>query len=75
MEDYLDAVSRNEAEHLNYLRHFYLGTETNEKTAKALESTALAKQETGLKPLLESKVLEIDPRSAMSILFGNAVLR
>ncbi len=44
MEDYLDAISRNEHGFIEYLKNFYFAPEK------------------GLKPLLESKVKEIDPR-------------
>ncbi|GIW99384.1 MAG: DNA topoisomerase 1 [Pirellulaceae bacterium] len=52
MEDYLDAISRAEKEHLEYLRDFYFG------------------EGKGLKPLLESKTQEIDPRETCRILVG-----
>jgi DNA topoisomerase-1 len=45
MEDLLDAISRQEAEYVGYLRSFYFG---NGKP--------------GLKPQLEAKLKEIDPR-------------
>lgn len=44
MEDYLDAISRNEHGFIEYLKNFYFAPEK------------------GLKPLLETKVKEIDPR-------------
>ncbi len=44
MEDYLDAISRNEHGFIEYLKDFYFAPQK------------------GLKPLLESKVKEIDPR-------------
>lgn len=46
MEEYLDEISRDEKGHLEYLRRFYFG-----------EGGGV-----GLKPLLESKRNEIDPR-------------
>ncbi|RMF38689.1 MAG: type I DNA topoisomerase [Planctomycetota bacterium] len=52
MEDYLDAISRAEKGHLEYLRDFYFG------------------EGKGLKPLLESKAQEIDPRETCSIWIG-----
>lgn len=55
MEDYLDTISRNEAGHVHYLRDFYLGHDH---------------QGLGLKPLIESKVQEIDPRSACQYSLG-----
>jgi DNA topoisomerase-1 len=58
MEDYLDQISRNERENLSYLQEFYFGDDVNEADA--------APGGIGLKPLLEQKVAEIDPRSACS---------
>ena len=58
MEDYLDQISRNERENLSYLQEFYFGDDVNEAEA--------APGGIGLKPLLEQKVAEIDPRSACS---------
>ncbi len=52
MEDYLDAISRNEREHSEYLQEFYYGDNS------------------GLKPLLDSKVQEIDPRETSRFLLG-----
>ncbi len=52
MEDYLDAISRNERGFLEYLQGFYFGDQT------------------GLKPLLESKVQEIDPRQTSRFSLG-----
>jgi DNA topoisomerase-1 len=48
MEDLLDAISRREFEHVEYLQNFYFGKKNNSHP--------------GLKPQLESKVQEIDPR-------------
>jgi DNA topoisomerase-1 len=59
MEDYLDAISRNEAEHLTYLREFYFGDDPN-TSVKGI----------GLKPRLESKVQEIDPREMSKFSLG-----
>ncbi len=59
MEDYLDSISRNEAEHLTYLREFYFG-----------DDTATDFQGVGLKPRLESKVQEIDPRETAKFTLG-----
>ncbi len=56
MEDYLDAISRGEAEHVEYLRAFYFGDEK-----------ARIK---GLKQLIESKLDEIDVREVNRILIG-----
>ncbi|AMV32391.1 DNA topoisomerase 1 [Pirellula sp. SH-Sr6A] len=58
MEDYLDQISRNERENLAYLQEFYFGSD------QVLEK--LAPGGIGLKPLLEQKVAEIDPRTACS---------
>ncbi|MGN6546922.1 MAG: type I DNA topoisomerase, partial [Aureliella sp.] len=52
MEDYLDAISRNERGFVDYLRDFYFGSGN------------------GLKPLLESKVQEIDPREMSRFSLG-----
>ncbi len=59
MEDYLDSISRNEAEHLTYLREFYFGDDANTEFRGV-----------GLKPRLESKVQEIDPRETAKFLLG-----
>lgn len=52
MEDYLDAISRNERGFSEYLQEFYFG------------------HGTGLKPMLESKIQEIDPRQTSRFLLG-----
>ncbi|QDV62976.1 type I DNA topoisomerase [Crateriforma conspicua] len=62
MEDYLDSISRNEAEALEYLKKFYFG---DESVAEGGESKSI-----GLKPRLESKVEEIDPRVTAKFLLG-----
>ena len=54
MEDYLDAISRNERGFSEYLQEFYFGPNK------------------GLKPLLESKIQEIDPRQTSRFLLGKA---
>ncbi|EMI21512.1 DNA topoisomerase I [Rhodopirellula maiorica SM1] len=54
MEDFLDTISRKEAERLEYLRSFYFGDTENPATADH--------QAIGLKKRLEEKVEEIDPR-------------
>ncbi|MFN0059006.1 MAG: type I DNA topoisomerase [Planctomycetota bacterium] len=57
MEDRLDAISRGELERIPYLREFYFGN---------------GKQGTGgLKPLLEKKTKDIDPRQVCSIPIGD----
>ncbi|HZL86964.1 MAG TPA: type I DNA topoisomerase [Pirellulaceae bacterium] len=53
MEDLLDAISRREAEYLDYLRDFYFGDGKE-----------------GLKPQLESKIQEIDPREMSRFSLG-----
>lgn len=58
MEDYLDQISRNEKENLTYLQEFYFGDDVNEQQA--------APAGIGLKPLIEQKAAEIDPRNACS---------
>ena len=59
MEDYLDEISRNERENLKYLRGFYHGGPDADNDLPS-----------GLKPLLESKVGEIDAREACSYPIG-----
>jgi DNA topoisomerase-1 len=58
MEDYLDQISRNERVNLDYLQEFYFG--------EAAKDSSAAPGGIGLKPLLEQKVAEIDPRIACS---------
>jgi DNA topoisomerase-1 len=58
MEDYLDQISRNERENLEYLQEFYFG---DDGVAEKVAPGGI-----GLKPLLELKVAEIDPRTACS---------
>ena len=66
MEDYLDQISRNERGNLAYLQEFYFGIDGIEES--------LAPGGVGLKPLLEQKVAEIDPRTACSYpLSGNPI--
>jgi DNA topoisomerase I len=59
MEDHLDEISRNERENLRYLRGFYHGGKDADDDLPS-----------GLKPLLESKIDEIDPRVACSYPLG-----
>jgi DNA topoisomerase-1 len=74
MEDYLDAISRKEAEHVKYLHDFYLGDVAPtgipipERTTAALRGKPTAS--VGLKPLLEVKTQQIDPRSACQYSLG-----
>ncbi|MDX1926657.1 MAG: type I DNA topoisomerase [Pirellulaceae bacterium] len=58
MEDFLDQISRNEQDFKEYLHEFYYGDE------KLQKDEALPGKRMGLKPLLEAKVAEIDPRLA-----------
>lgn len=55
MEDFLDAISRHEAERLKYLDAFYFGGNESE---------------IGLKPRLAAKVDEIDPRETAMFSMG-----
>lgn len=52
MEDFLDSISRREEEALEYLQRFYFGETENENGDGPI----------ALKPTLEAKVAEIDPR-------------
>ncbi len=54
MEDYLDEISRNEKGFLDYLQRFYFGGQDG----------------LGLKPLLEAKIQEIDPRTTSRFSLG-----
>jgi len=54
MEEYLDEISRNEKDYLDYLRKFYFGNGGG----------------LGLKPLLASKLDEIDPRNTSRYSLG-----
>lgn len=54
MEDYLDSISRGEAEYLDYLREFYFGH----------------KKEPGLKKSVESNLKQIDARRVSSFEIG-----
>ncbi len=60
MEDHLDEISREERENLTYLQEFYFGNVTDSNGVSG----------PGLKPLLESKIAEIDPRAACSYALG-----
>lgn len=57
MEDFLDSISRQEQQALEYLRGFYFG---EVQTGQAI----------GLKPTLEAKVSEIDPRISARFVIG-----
>jgi len=52
MEDFLDAISRREAEQVTYLQHFYFGEDANGDASANL----------GLKDQLSVKERELDPR-------------
>jgi DNA topoisomerase-1 len=58
MEDLLDAISRKEAEHHEYLRRFYFGDASDDT------------HNVGLKPRLDEKIDEIDPRTTARFLLG-----
>ncbi|TWU35863.1 type I DNA topoisomerase [Novipirellula artificiosorum] len=60
MEDFLDTISRKEAERLEYLKRFYFGDDGAEANGEAI----------GLKPRLENKVEEIDPRTTAKFTLG-----
>jgi DNA topoisomerase-1 len=57
MEDLLDAISREEAEHVSYLRSFYYGN-----------------GHPGLKPQLDEKIKDIDPRDISRFPIGQPEL-
>jgi DNA topoisomerase I len=56
MEDLLDAISRGEFGHVEYLRDFYFGKENSSHV--------------GLKPQLDSKIQQIDPRDMSRFSLG-----
>ncbi len=65
MEDYLDQISRNEQGFKEYLHEFYYGD------ANLANDEGLPGKRIGLKPLLEAKVTEIDPRLAGRFSLGS----
>ena len=67
MEDFLDSISRNEGGSEDYLRRFYFGDD-----GPAAESTKKLKvnHNVALKPRLEKKLEEIDPRVTARFLIG-----
>ncbi|MEO1616631.1 MAG: type I DNA topoisomerase [Planctomycetota bacterium] len=69
MEDFLDAISRDEGGSEEYLRRFYFGAGENEA---APESSREQKVDhtVALKPKLEKKLEEIDPRKTAMFLIG-----
>lgn len=64
MEDFLDSISRNEGGAEEYLRRFYFGD------SEASSATAKADHNVALKPRLEKKLEEIDPRVTARFLIG-----
>jgi DNA topoisomerase-1 len=62
MEDFLDSISRNEGGAEQYLRRFYFGDEQ--------ASDASTDHNVALKPRLEKKLEEIDPRVTARFLIG-----
>ncbi|TWU02414.1 type I DNA topoisomerase [Stieleria varia] len=58
MEDFLDSISRDETGFLEYLKRFYFGDDSD------------AKNNIGLKPRLEKKLDEIDPRVTAKFSLG-----
>ena len=60
MEDYLDSISRREAGSVDYLHRFYFGDGDGAAGPAGI----------GLKPRLESKVEEIDPRKTAKFSLG-----
>ena len=58
MEDFLDAISRQEAGHEEYLKRFYFGDQSDDK------------HNFGLKPRLDEKIDEIDPRTTARFSLG-----
>ena len=68
MEDDLDEISREERENLAYLQEFYFGDPN--ASEKSENGDASLTKSYGLKPLLESKIAEIDPRAACSYTIG-----
>jgi len=63
MEDLLDAISRGEFEHVDYLRDFYFGKD-------ALDGNG-DNSHPGLKPQLDSKIQQIDPRDLSRFSLGS----
>ena len=60
MEDFLDAISRDEAGRDEYLKKFYFGDDSDDK------------HNVGLKPRLDEKIDEIDPQDNGAVLAGHA---
>lgn len=66
MEDQLDAISRGELMHVDYLKHFYFGDGNN--------GSPQSDAHPGLKQLLENKVDSIDARDVSRIELGQVSL-
>jgi DNA topoisomerase-1 len=66
MEDFLDSISRNEGGAEEYLRRFYFGDEQEQAEAVKIASD----HNVALKPRLEKKLEEIDPRKTARFLIG-----
>lgn len=64
MEDFLDTISREEAEALQYLKGFYFGDD------ESIAQPEGHKAAIGLKKRLESKIEEIDPRVTAKFSLG-----
>ncbi|QDV46571.1 DNA topoisomerase 1 [Stieleria neptunia] len=67
MEDFLDSISRNEGGSEEYLRRFYFGDDG--PASDAIKQLA-ADHNVALKPRLEKKLEEIDPRVTARFLIG-----
>jgi len=70
MEDHLDEISRNERGNSDYLREFYFGETAIETTTTTAALDGKVPAIGGLRPLLASKINEIDPRVACSYPVG-----
>ncbi|XZE55631.1 type I DNA topoisomerase [Planctomycetaceae bacterium SH139] len=60
MEDFLDSISRQEEKALQYLKRFYFGETTGDEAVPPI----------GLRPTLEAKAAEIDPRVSARFTVG-----
>jgi len=70
MEDHLDEISRNERGNNDYLRGFYFGEPVVEASTTTAALDGKVPTIDGLRPLLASKINEIDPRVACSYPIG-----
>lgn len=66
MEEFLDEISRNERDSLDYLSRFYFGPDENSGAKHISNDQA----DVGLKPLLASKLDEIDPKQTSRYSLG-----